>query len=163
MEFILICSLRSQLSAAAHSAIQFQFHSSLPNGKNGLKWMLTGLGREEGRLVCLFFSCFWWVMAAASGRGSAKRKKTKEKTNQADPPLLFSINQHKPISLFGLWVDEREKSCAIWLMEFVFLFLIWGGYGRQQAAKGSAKERKQKKNKWNESIGAERQPKVAQL
>ena len=42
MEFILICSLRSQLSAAAHSAIQFQFHSSLPNGKNGLKWMLTG-------------------------------------------------------------------------------------------------------------------------
>ena len=136
MEFILICSLRSQLSAAAHSAIQFQFHSSLPNGKNGLKWMLTGLGREEGRLVCLFFSCFWWVMAAASGRGSAKRKKTKEKTNQADPPLLFSINQHKPISLFGLWVDEREKSCAIWLMEFVFLFLIWGGYGRQQEKEG---------------------------
>ena len=57
MEFILICSLRSQLSAAAHSAIQFQFHSSLPNGKNGLKWMLTGTAAQGNEWAWFDLGC----------------------------------------------------------------------------------------------------------
>ena len=50
--------MNDELRAAAHSAIQFQFHSSLPNGKNGLKWMLTGRAapREQSNQIKLSFN-----------------------------------------------------------------------------------------------------------
>ena len=85
-----------------------------------------------------FFFLNWWVMAGLPAMAPPRRENKEEMIE---------------------WVSE--PCCAIWWMEFVFLFSLCGGYGRCQR-QCSAKKRKQKKNKWNEINGAERQAERAQ-
>ena len=61
-----------------------------------------------------------------------------------------------------IWFNgARRQRNLISLMGW--LLFLWGGYGRQQAAKGSAKERERSKQPINESNGAERQKKVSEI
>ena len=83
-----------------------------------------------------------WVMGRPAGHTLREEKKTKEKTNGMEPG---ACGQRNLISLMG------------WLL------FLWGGYGRQQAAKGSAKERERSKQPINESNEAERQKKVSEI
>ena len=140
-------SRKDELGRQAIQLFSFSFFSALPNElKEKKKEELTAICRMKGRLVCLFFSCFWLVMAAASGRGSAKRKKTKEKTNQADPPFLFS-----PFHSMKL-MKLREKKKSMEFMKFVFLFLffcgLWAGCPPMLRKREENEEKKQT-NEWN--------------
>ena len=49
------------------------------------------------KFICFLLSFFWWVMAAARGRGSAKRKRTKQKSK-----LMKSIQFHNE------WSNETK-------------------------------------------------------
>ena len=76
--------------------------SSLPNGKKRLILIsLRGAAGRQGNSPALQSSIIddWWSCCSCG-----------EKTAQ----LLSSINQHKPTTFFGLWIDEGKKG-LVWL------------------------------------------------
>ena len=123
-------NLNGGCNGRAQQQNQKQFHSSLPNGKNGLFWFVEGSRprpvsrmnemNEAWRgavwwmeLICFLLSFFWWVMAGGAAPGSAKRKRTKQKSklmefNQTKPFKENEVKSISPWAPLSFWMNWKE-------------------------------------------------------
>ena len=149
MEFILICSLRSQLSAGP---IHFINHISFLFENEKWNWWLIEMKgqRPQAAYKSNWILFLWWVMPAAGGMALREEERTiqfdlMERGEQPSQSKSFN-----PIKSTFTFVDLMDEWIGLeWNQSIFFLWFLWFvGYGRQQAANAPQREENNQRKKW---------------